>query len=263
MTVSERILLALSRTPDGQVLDLYEGTDAQNALDILHDSFGDSFSSAVRGQRVLDYGSGYGYQSVAMAKLGANVVGIDLVEDWLQMARQHALEEGVADRVSFHNMTGKDPVTALGRESFDVIISQNSFEHFRDPAAVLRTWSDLIKPSGTVFLVFAPVWLHPYGAHMYYFTWVPWVHLLFPEKTVLQVRDRFHFDNAHRYEDIDMGLNRMTIRRFKRLIAQSAFDMEYFKLMPFKRLTILTKLPLLNEFLTSGIKCILTPREVP
>ncbi|CAN5864331.1 hypothetical protein BH24ACI4_BH24ACI4_08100 [soil metagenome] len=56
---------------------------------------------------------------------------------------------------------------------------------------------------------------------MVHFTKLPWVNVLFSERTVMQVRARFRDDGATRYEEVVMGLNRMTIARFERLIRAS------------------------------------------
>ena len=54
---------------------------------------------------------------------------------------------------------------------------------------------------------------------MYAFTRVPWVQLFFDEQTVLRVRARYVDDGATRYEDVQGGLNRMTLARFDAFVA--------------------------------------------
>lgn len=45
----------------------------------------------VNGLRILDIGCGFGYYSVHCAKHGAEVVGIDLSKEMIQLARKNAL----------------------------------------------------------------------------------------------------------------------------------------------------------------------------
>jgi SAM-dependent methyltransferase len=55
----------------------------------------------VRGKRVLDLGCGSGEVSIAAARLGARVTGLDIVEDMVEIARREARAAGVGDRTEF------------------------------------------------------------------------------------------------------------------------------------------------------------------
>jgi 2-polyprenyl-3-methyl-5-hydroxy-6-metoxy-1,4-benzoquinol methylase len=90
-----------------------------------------------------------------MAQLGAKrVIGIDIRDDLLQGARQKALSAGVQDACLFTSET---------KELADVIVSLDAFEHFADPAGILRTMDLLLQPTGEVILSFGPTWYHPLG----------------------------------------------------------------------------------------------------
>src|SRR5687768_13693736 len=160
-------------------------------------------SALVRGRRVADIGCGQGHEAIALAvEEGAIVWGIDLNPVWLAQGRTEAraagLREGQAQFVS------TIPDSLWG--TCDVVISQNSFEHFSDPAAVLATMRRLLSPTGTLILTFGPPWFSPFGAHMNFFCPLPWVHLYVPERSVLNVRRAYRSDGATRYEDVEGGL---------------------------------------------------------
>ena len=93
------------------------------------------------------------------------------------------------------------------------------------------------------------------------FTRVPWVNLLFPEQIVLRVRSRYRTDGALRYEDIEGGLNRMTVARFERLINESNMAVIDMRLFAVKGLPIVTSLPVFRELLTSAASCILQRQD--
>ena len=64
---------------------------------------GSEIFTEIAGKVVIDFGCGAGADAVAMAERGAKrVIGIDIREDILQVARQKALSVGVKILVSSH-----------------------------------------------------------------------------------------------------------------------------------------------------------------
>ena len=101
------------------------------------------------GKRVLDIGCGGGILADAMARKGAEVLGIDLAGKALKVAQLHALEaqtQGVSYReVSAETLATEQP------ESFDVVTCMEMLEHVPDPSSVVRACATLVKPGGHVF----------------------------------------------------------------------------------------------------------------
>ena len=101
------------------------------------------------GKRVLDIGCGGGILTDAMARKGAEVLGIDLAGKALKVAQLHALEaqtQGVSYReVSAEALAAEQP------ESFDVVTCMEMLEHVPDPSSVVRACATLVKPGGHVF----------------------------------------------------------------------------------------------------------------
>ena len=105
--------------------------------------------TALAGKQVLDVGCGGGILADAMARKGAEVLGIDLALKALKVARLHALEAqtpGVDYReVSVEALAAEQPA------SFDVVTCMEMLEHVPDPASVVRACAQLVKPGGWVF----------------------------------------------------------------------------------------------------------------
>lgn len=203
--------------------------------------------SHIVGKRVLDFGCGTGIHSIGMAIHGASeVVGVDINTGFLELAKRAATDAGVADRVSFVERV--DPLQST--KGFDVILSHNSMEHFSDPRGILRLVKSHMAAHTRFVVSFSPPWYSPYGAHMHYFTPIPWVHLLFPESTVMRVRASYKADGARRYEDVEGGLNRMTLRRFFCLLEEVGLTVESKRLVAVRRLPLVSRIPLVREFLT-------------
>ena len=103
----------------------------------------------LKNQHVLDVGCGGGILADAMARKGANVLGIDLSTKALRVAQLHALE-AQTDGVQYREVS----VEALASEqpgSFDVVTCMEMLEHVPDPDSVVRACGQLVKPGGWVF----------------------------------------------------------------------------------------------------------------
>ena len=103
----------------------------------------------LRGQRVLDVGCGGGILADAMARRGAQVLGIDLAEKSLKVAQLHALEVQTP-RVEYRNVAA-EALAAQSPEAFDVVTCMEMLEHVPDPASVVQACAALAKPGGWVF----------------------------------------------------------------------------------------------------------------
>jgi 2-polyprenyl-6-hydroxyphenyl methylase/3-demethylubiquinone-9 3-methyltransferase len=99
------------------------------------------------GKKVLDVGCGGGILSESMAAKGARVMGIDMGEAPLQVARLHLLESGLKieyERIPVERLAAEQPA------SFDVVTCMEMLEHVPDPSSVVDACSRLVKPGGHV-----------------------------------------------------------------------------------------------------------------
>lgn len=256
MSLGERILAALSRDPAaGDYAEATQAWTLGNALTRLRWAF-TGFDALIRDRVVLDFGCGQGWQALAMAKAGAaSVLGVDSNPATLDTARAlAAAHRDTAGRLAF-----AADIPAERRGTFDVVLSKDSMEHFADPAGVLARMRQALQPRGRVLITFGPPWFAPYGSHMHFFTRVPWVHLLFPQATVMRVRGRYRRDGAERYADVESGLNRMSVGKFERLIADAGLRVERRSYHCVRGLNFLGRLPLLRELFITNVSCVLTP----
>ena len=103
----------------------------------------------LKGLQVLDVGCGGGILADAMARLGAQVTGIDLAAKPLRVAQLHALEAQTPN-VQYREVSAE----ALAQQqpgSFDAVTCMEMLEHVPDPASVVRACATLVKPGGWVF----------------------------------------------------------------------------------------------------------------
>ncbi|CAH0525739.1 bifunctional 2-polyprenyl-6-hydroxyphenol methylase/3-demethylubiquinol 3-O-methyltransferase UbiG [Vibrio hippocampi] len=100
------------------------------------------------GKTVLDVGCGGGILAESMAKQGANVTGLDMGKEPLEVARLHALETGV--KLDYVQSTVESHADD-NPEKYDVVTCMEMLEHVPDPASVIAACSRLVKPGGHVF----------------------------------------------------------------------------------------------------------------
>ena len=103
----------------------------------------------LQAKKVLDVGCGGGILTDAMARAGAQALGIDLATKSLKVAQLHALEAQTPN-VQYREVA----VEALAAEqpaSFDVVTCMEMLEHVPDPSSVVRACAQLVKPGGHVF----------------------------------------------------------------------------------------------------------------
>lgn len=104
--------------------------------------------AGLSGKHVLDVGCGGGILAESMAARGATVIGIDMGEAPLEVARLHLLESG--QHVDYRRITVEQLASEMPAQ-FDVVTCMEMLEHVPDPASVVAACATLVKPGGQVF----------------------------------------------------------------------------------------------------------------
>lgn len=235
----------------------YQSATSYDGVSKLETLFGHDVWDDIQDKIVIDYGCGHGQEAVEFAQRGARrVIGIDTWQKALNKANENARNAGVTSICEFTGTETSLPQT-LELPKADVIFSLDAFEHYNNPESILKHMRSLIKPDGRVRICFGPPWLHPYGGHL--FSIFPWSHLIFTEKAQIRWRADFKSDGATRFHEVAGGLNQMTIRQFKKLVADSDFTMEKLEPVPIRKLRWFNN-ALTREFTTSVVRCTLIPK---
>lgn len=114
-------------------------------LPVLFDR-GSADLAPLEGLRLLDAGCGAGLVAEPMARLGAEVVGIDASERNVLVAQQHAEKAGV--KIAYRHALPEDLTADEG--GFDIVLSLEVVEHVADVAQFLRTVGGLVRPGGVL-----------------------------------------------------------------------------------------------------------------
>ncbi|NIG62225.1 MAG: bifunctional 2-polyprenyl-6-hydroxyphenol methylase/3-demethylubiquinol 3-O-methyltransferase UbiG [Serratia symbiotica] len=99
-------------------------------------------------KKVLDVGCGGGILAESMAHEGAQVTGLDMGVEPLQVAHLHALESGVS--VTYVQETVESHAQA-NTQQYDVVTCMEMLEHVPDAASVVYACARLVKPGGHMF----------------------------------------------------------------------------------------------------------------
>jgi len=99
-------------------------------------------------KKIIDVGCGGGILAESLAKLGAQVTGIDMGEEPLNVAKLHALEAQV--KVDYQKITAEE-MALENPESFDAVTCMEMLEHVPDPSSIVKACAQMVKPGGYVF----------------------------------------------------------------------------------------------------------------
>ena len=125
------------------------------------------------GLRFLDIGCGGGLLTEPMARLGAEIVGVDPSERNIKTASVHAQEVGL--EIDYRVGTAED--LAAAGERFDVILNMEVIEHVADPKAFAATTASMLKPGGLMFVATLNRTLKSFGLAIigaeYVLGWLP------------------------------------------------------------------------------------------
>lgn len=221
------------------------------------------------GKKVLDFGCGAGGKSLYYASMGAEkVTGIDVVEGYKQESEALAEKLGLADKFEF--VIGSATESGFPDNSFDTIIMNDFMEHVGDPEKVLVEAKRIVKPGGRIYINFPPYY-HPFGAHLSDVVNMPWCHMFFSEKTLIQTykdlvknlpdgadRIKFRFSTDENGKEYYSYINKMTIKRFKKILNKLRISPIYYNETAVRNVVKpLAKLPLTKEMFVKMVTCVI------
>jgi len=116
-----------------EAIDLHWGGDVEDARPLA-------------GKRALDVGCGAGLLTEPLARLGAQVTGVDAAPENIAAARKHAAGSGLA--IDYRH----GEVASLGLGEFDLVTSLEVLEHVADKAAFVAELARHLAPGGLMVL---------------------------------------------------------------------------------------------------------------
>lgn len=103
----------------------------------------------LKGLHILDVGCGGGLVCEPLAKAGATVVGIDMSEMSIEVAKRHALKSGL--NIEYRHEHAQHTSTS-DTHRYDVVINAEVIEHVPNQQALVKQCSQLCKIDGCVIM---------------------------------------------------------------------------------------------------------------
>ena len=141
------------------------------------------------GLSLIDIGCGGGLICEPMARLGAQVTGIDAAPRNVAVAALHAEKQGLT--IDYRQHTAEALVQA--GQQFDIVLALEIVEHVADAGLFLKSCGQLVKPGGLLFLSTlnrtAKAWALAIAGAEYILGWLPrgthdWKKFLRPSEVV-------------------------------------------------------------------------------
>ena len=101
-----------------------------------------------RNLRIIDVGCGGGILSEPIARLGAEVTGIDVSSENVGVARSHAADGGL--KIDYRVSSAE--ALAATDQQFDAVVSMEVVEHVADLGSFLTATASLVRPGGAMIL---------------------------------------------------------------------------------------------------------------
>ncbi|KAL0906101.1 hypothetical protein M5K25_024565 [Dendrobium thyrsiflorum] len=144
------------------------------------------------GLKIIDVGCGGGILSESLARMGACVTGIDVVDKNINIAQIHAGLDPLTSSIEYICATPEQLVKA--NRQFDAVLALEVIEHVADPSDFCESLSALVVPGGATVISTINRSMRAYAtaivAAEYLLNWIPkgthqWSKFLTPEELVL------------------------------------------------------------------------------
>lgn len=219
---------------------------------------------------ILEIGCGEGGNLLPFAKIGCNVLGIDISKNRINEAKQLFAKENMYGTFICDNIfsiTGYD-------NKFDIIICHDVIEHIADKHALFVTAYSFLKSNGILFIAF-PAWQMPFGGHQQichnpFLSKLPFFHLI-PRKMYKRILAKAGETKEMISELLSIRQTGITIEQFEMVVSESKWNIvdrtlylinphyeTKYGLKPRKLPMVISKVPYLRNYISTSCFYLLT-----
>ena len=213
-----------------------------------------------KNKSVLDFGCGHGALCLDMARLSPRrILGIDLEDNLLNFAKENLIKNYsyYSKIVSFKKI---NLILDNIDEKFDYIVSKDTFEHSIELPKVLEKMYNLLNEGGRAYIGFGPLYNFYNGDHGRTKLYLPWLHLVFSEKFIINRLNKIKTIQVNSIQDL--GLSKYSLKEYEKFFKESKFKISFYinnqSDHPVSFIfDFFSKINFLKEYFTYNIYCIL------
>ncbi len=275
-SIAARLLARLNRffrkpsKPQYFEVEAYQNWLEKNGEDLYEHFY--SKHTSFEGKCILDLACGYGGKAAVYGRQSPEFIcGIDLNTGVIREAQGHLKELQISAEFS----GAEAGLLPFLDSTFDLVISDDGFDHFKQPARVLDEIARVLKAGGIALISFVPYYSSG-CSHMTEYLRVPWHHVAFSRKALRQALDLVaaesevmpsgtssqRSDVSGVFSTFENQLSRLTIRQFRKALTGIS-GMRLVRLRKQSRDSArpLTYLPGADELFTNALYCVLVKEE--
>jgi SAM-dependent methyltransferase len=201
---------------------------------------------------ILDFGCGWGGETLWLARHARSVRGVDVDEKAIGHARK-ACDTCAVGNCGFE--WSSDGGLPFADASFDAVLSTDTFEHVMDLDLAFSEIARVLKPGGSLLTRFGPLFRSPHGYHLYWACQVPYAHLLFGLDAIAAMRANRGGSAKQPASWRELGLNGQRFRDYAASVERAGLEIVRFRPIPVKGLTRLAAAPLIGDLFIFGVDC--------
>lgn len=221
------------------------------------------------GKVIADIGCGAAGKSLYYASQGAKkVYGVEILGKYEDEANKLALELGLSDKFEF--VCADAAKLPFEDDSIDTMIMNDAMEHVDEPEKVIEECLRVLKKGGRLYANFPP-YHHPFGAHLSDAIYIPWVHMFFSEKVLIEAykelvkgmpdeaaRLEFRISKRDDGSEYFSYINHMTIKRFEKILKKMNISPAYYHHEPLRgAFKGICRIRGLREMLVKMVVCVI------
>ncbi len=208
------------------------------------------FGERAQGMDLLDFGCGWGGETLWLSKRVRSVTGVDVDQEAIAQAEKAQDEAGLENCRFVWSPDGRLP---FPNQSFDAVFSTDTFEHVMDLDLAFMEIRRVLRPGGSLVSRFGPLFYSPHGCHLYWACQVPYAHLLFGLDAVVAMRACRGGAPRVAATWQDLGLNGRRFSEYRATVKRAGLDIVRFDPIAVRHTSVLAAIPVLQDLFIFGI----------
>lgn len=218
------------------------------------------FNLELKDKVVVEIGAGYGGYLYHLLKSGVkHVYGIDVDDERLKDAAK-LVEANYKEKNFSFSSRGAEMMSHIEDNSVDLIVSDAVFEHILNRDRMFEEVNRILKPGGKLCFSTSPIWKTRNGGHLGRYIPIYWSHLIFSDKTIINVLNRQKTNHDFPNDALDnmiviyKTIGKLTIAKLKKEIVNSGLKISSFRNITKSKIKkVLMNLPFGEEYFAGSI----------